>query len=121
MIENKISSHEGSGAVAQVEEPKLDAVRTASSEHDPDVVEFFRLVDQFEAEHSLEALFAIVDLKPKDAPSHPIREPARRALAPIRAQMKKIEHLDRPEITARWRRVSQAVGMINSDKVHHDR
>lgn len=81
--------------------------------------------EKFEAEHSIEELLAITDLAPEDAPNHPVREPARKALIPI---VEKLNHLrdkttisksEYAELEAKYKRLSSAVGMINRGKVRH--
>lgn len=98
--------------------PKSE-IPEAQIEGDPRIAEFNALCDAFEAKHSIEALMAITDLTPADARNHPIREPARLDLPPIVALRKALS--DNDEVKARYKRISQAVGMINSGKVDHTR
>lgn len=92
----------------------------------PEIEEFTKMVDGFESEHSLAELFLIIDLAPAEAPNHPIREPARIALGPIVAKLNLIKNETNissekySELRARQKYLSQAVGMINKNKVRHD-
>lgn len=96
-------------------------------ECEPEIAEFEKMLEAFEAEHSLTDLNAIIDLTPAEAPMNPVREPARLALAPIVAKMKVLkketnitpEKYD--ELEARYKIISRAVGMINNNKVDHNR
>lgn len=89
-------------------------------------VEMFEAgLNLFESKHSLEALNAITNLTPAEAPHHPIREQARKDLIPIVTLLNVIKektniskpHLD--ELTRRYLVLSKAVGMINNNKVRH--
>lgn len=92
-----------------------------------DIASFENMVDIFTAEHSLAELNAIVDLTPEAAPQHPVREPARVALNRIYSKLVVIENKTNvspeklAELKAKFRVISQAVGMINNNKVWHDR
>lgn len=103
--------------------PEPPAVPEASKESELNIAEFEALIDAFEATHSLDALNAIIDLTVAEAKVHPVREPARNDLAPIFAKLNKIDvtHKQYAELKARWMRISNAVGMINNNKVDHDR
>ncbi len=57
-----------------------------------EVSRFESMLAAFEAEHDLEALRAIVDLRPEDAYKYPIRERAKAALIPIVAALNGLEH-----------------------------
>ncbi len=98
----------------------------------PDIVEqarteFDSLVSKFESTHSLAELHLIVDLTPQEAPNHPLREPARVALIPIVKLLNELKATygeTSPEyqsIKEKYMRLSRAVGMINKDKVDHNR
>ena len=95
-----------------------------------EVADFEKRIASFESTHSLEALHAITDLKVKDAPNHPVREPARKALIPIVVQLNILElHKNQGKISTEqheklrleYMRLSRAVGMINNNKVDHTR
>jgi hypothetical protein len=92
-----------------------------------EVIEFRDMVTAFEAEHSVEELYAIIDLTPEDAPNHPVREPARKALNAILAKLNilmnetNITPGEYEELEKKWKYLSNAVGMINRGKVYHDR
>lgn len=93
----------------------------------PEIADFEKMIASFEAEHSLADLLLIVDLTQDEAPHHPAREPARLALPPIVAKLnflKKETNISTEkykEIREKYMRLSRAVGMINNNKVHHDR
>jgi hypothetical protein len=107
--------------------PELFAIPEVKRECGPEIAEFESLIASFESTFSLEALHQIVDLTPADAPKHPIREPARVALIPIVKLLNALK--DETDITPEkhadlkkeYKRLSQAVGMINRDKVDHTR
>ena len=106
---------------------KQNAPPEIKRECGPEIVKFDELIVAFEQEHSLEALHLIIDLKRAEAPEHPVREPARKALAPVFAQLKVLKlETDIPEerlleIKQDYKRLSMAVGVINNDKVDHTR
>jgi len=93
----------------------------------PEIVEFEAMIALFESMHSLEELHSIIDLTPGEAPKHPIREPARVALIPIVAKLnilKKETDITpgkHDELKAKYKQLSRAVGMINNNKVDHNR
>lgn len=99
----------------------------AKLECGPEIAKFEEMVVSFEAEHSLEELHAIIDLTPEEAPKHPLREPARVALIPIVTQLNKLKQETDiapekyEEMRAKYKRLSQAIGMINKGKVDHTR
>lgn len=91
----------------------------------PKVEELEGMFENFEQTHDLAALNAVANLTPAEAPSHPVREPAKQALNPIYKKLELIK--DQTNITAekyaelkvKWKRLSQAVGMINNNIVDH--
>ncbi len=95
----------------------------------PEIAEFETMITDFEKNHSLEALLAITELTVKDAPNHPVREPAKIALASIIAKFEVLkkettisdEQLELLE--AKRKKLSMAVGLINikENKVYHNR
>ena len=93
----------------------------------PDVAQFESLVNSFESTHSLAELHSIVDLTPEDAPNHPVREPARLALIPIVAMLDTLRKETNispekyEELRTKYKRLSNAVGIINNNKVDHER
>jgi len=93
----------------------------------PEIVEFEAMIALFESMHSLVDLHSIIDLAQVEAPKHPIREPARVALIPIVALLNTLKKetdisLEKhEELKAKYMRLSRAVGMINKNKVDHDR
>jgi|SRR3989344_6424184 len=96
-------------------------------EVEPEITQFESMVTLFESTHSLSKLHLIIDLTPQEAPKHAIREPARVALIPIVAllnTLKKETNIStkkHEELKAKYRRLSRAVGMINNNKVNHNR
>lgn len=90
-----------------------------------EVQEFESLLESFESKHSLEALNAIIDLTPQEAPGHPVREPARKDLIPIVALMNSLKEETNiskerhDELKEKYMKLSRAVGMINNNKVRH--
>lgn len=90
-----------------------------------EVVELQNLFNEFESKHPLDELYSIIDLTYKDAPNHPVREPARQYLIPILAKLnilKKETNVtteEYDELNIRYKRISNAVGFINGDKVRH--
>ena len=93
----------------------------------PEIIEFEAMIALFESMHSLEELHSIIDLTPIEASKHAIREPARVALIPIVAKLntlKKETNIStekHEELKAKYRRLSRAVGMINNNKIDHNR
>jgi hypothetical protein len=93
----------------------------------PEIVEFEAMVALFESMHSLEELYSIIELTPGEAPKHPTREPARVALIPIVAKLNilkketNITSEQHEELKAKYKRLSRAVGIINNNKVDHNR
>jgi len=93
----------------------------------PEIAEFEGLIASFESTHSLAELHAITDLTPKEAPMHPVREPAKEALVPITDMLNKLKRETNitpekhEELKSEYRRLSRAVGMINGGKVDHNR
>lgn len=96
-------------------------------ESGPEIAEFEGMVASFESTHSLAELNLIIDLTFSDAPEHPIRELARLALIPIVAKLNalkretNISNEKYEKLKAEYKRLSRAVGMINNNKVDHNR
>src|SRR3989344_5289654 len=94
---------------------------------EPEIAQFENIIALFESTHSLEDLHLIIDLTPQEAPKNAIREPARVALIPIIAllnTLKKKTNISTEkyeELKEKCRRLSRAVGMINNNKVDHNR
>lgn len=90
-------------------------------------VEFDSLVASFESKYSLVELNSIIDLTPQEATNHPLREPARVALIEIVKILNRLKvtygetSLEYQSIKANYMRLSRAVGIINKNKVDHDR
>ena len=105
--------------------PEAVIVREDLRECAPEIAEFEGMITSFELTYPLEALLLIVNLTPKEAPKHPIREPAKNALIPI---LEKLNTLGREtnispekyeELEAQYMRLSRAVGFVNNNKVDH--
>ncbi len=96
-------------------------------ESGPEVIKFKEMIDSFESEHSLAELHQIINLTPKEAPDYPLRESAKKALIPIVKLLNTLRDEtdisleEWKELKGQYRRLSQAVGIINNNKVHHDR
>jgi hypothetical protein len=94
-------------------------------ESGPEVEKLEDMFENFEQTHDLIALHAVTNLTPEEAPQHPVREPAKQALNPIykKLQVIKDETNITPEkyaeLKVKWKRLSQAVGMINNNIVDH--
>jgi hypothetical protein len=93
----------------------------------PEVEQFKGMVSSFEATYPLAELHAITEITSAEMNDHPLRTPAKNALIPIQEQMKLLEKETDisaeglKELKALWKRLSQAVGMINAGKVDHTR
>ncbi len=82
------------------------------------------LMDDFEEKYPLEVLHAITDIPLAELVQHPVRKPANIALVHIRKAFAGIPAgTNTTELSERWLRLSQAVGMYNSvtKTVDHDR
>ena len=96
-------------------------------EAEPEIAQFESMITLFESTHSLAELNLIIDLTATEASKNPIREPARVALIPIIAllnTLKKETNIStekHEELKTKYRRLSRAVGMINNNKVDHNR
>jgi hypothetical protein len=107
--------------------PEAEMVPEHLRESGPEIAEFENLIALFESEHSLEALHAITDLTPAEAPQHPLREPARLALIPISNLLNTLKHETditrekHEELVEKYMPLSMAVGMLNSNKIRHNR
>jgi hypothetical protein len=96
-----------------------------------EISDYLKRVEEFESKYNLGELHDIIDLNPEDAPNHPVRESARKALIPIVAQLNilgihrvknRISKLEYDEsIKEAYMRLSRAVGIINNRKVDHNR
>jgi len=90
-----------------------------------EIIELQNLFTEFASDHSLNELYAIINLTAEDALNHPVRESARKDLAPIVARLNILkqetnitaERYD--ELQAQYENLSKAVGIINGDKVRH--
>jgi len=107
--------------------PEYENVPESLRECASEVAEFEAMIASFELSHPLAELMSIVELTQADAPYHPVREPARLALALIlkslnvlkdETDISKDEH-DRLKLE--YKRLSRAVGVINNGIVDHNR
>ena len=93
----------------------------------PEIAEFEEILASFELIHSLAELHLIIDLKPEDASKYPLRESAKAALIPIVAKLNILKKETNivpekyEELKAKYMHFSRAVGMINNNKVDHNR
>lgn len=89
---------------------------------------FHKQADIYEEKHSLEDLCLITEMNPADAPSHPLREPARIDLIMVVALLNfikdqtDISEEEYKKLQKRYRTFSDAVGFINGNthKVRHE-
>jgi hypothetical protein len=90
-----------------------------------EIEKFESLVGVFESKYSLAELNSIIDLTPQEAPNHPLREPARIALILIVGALNNLKNSIPKEqheaLKAKYKKLSRAVGIINSGKVDHNR
>ncbi len=95
----------------------------------PEIKEFESKIKLFESEYSLEELTAIVtpeDLE-RDERTNALRYYAKKALGPIVFQLNALEketdisQEKLQELKVKYKRLSQAVGIINNNKVDHTR
>jgi hypothetical protein len=92
-----------------------------------EVLELEGIITSFESMYSLEDLHAIQVLTVEEAPIHPLRAPANKALNPITALLKvlkketDISDEQHAALFQEYKRLSRAVGIINNDKVDHTR
>ena len=90
-----------------------------------EVIKLQNLFDEFESKHPIDELYSIIDLTYKDAPNHPVREPARQDLIPIVDTLnilKKETDITTEEydkLNTQYKHLSNAVGFINGDQVRH--
>jgi len=92
----------------------------------PEVKELERMFEDFERTHDPEALSAITDITTlEEAQAHPTWMPAQLALHPIYAKFRvlkdetNITDEKHAELKTKWKRLTQAVGMINNGKLDH--
>ena len=110
-----------------LDHPEIAIAPEDRIESAPEIAEFERMIELFESEHSLAKLHLIVDLTAEEAPRHPVREPARLALIPIVSKLNFLKQKTNilsekeEELKAKYMRLSRAVGIINNNKVQHDR
>jgi hypothetical protein len=96
-------------------------------EAEPEITQFESMITLFESTHSLSELNSVIDLSPQEAPEHIVREPARVALIPIVTilnTLKKETNISTEkyeELKSKYLILSRAVGMINNNKVDHNR
>lgn len=83
--------------------------------------EFKRMLDEFEATYSIEELFAVVDLTADPDRKHPLRDLAKKALNPINEFRSKNISTGDDELNTQWKKISNAVGIINKGMVDHNR
>ena len=107
--------------------PEHGVSQRGPSEGGPQVAEFEKLVASFESTYSLAELHAIVDLRMEDAPRHPLREPAKEALAPIVGLLNylkeetSISPAKYRELKEKYVRLTRAVGIIKNNVVVHNK
>jgi hypothetical protein len=96
-------------------------------ESEPEIKELKEMLVAFESIHSIAELHLIINLKSEDASRYPLRESAKVALIPIVAKLnilKKETNISLEkyeELKAKYMHFSRAVGIINNNKVDHNR
>lgn len=96
-------------------------------ECEPEIAEFEKMLASFELIHSLVELHLIIDLKPEDAWKYALRESAKVMLIPIVAKLHMLKEETNiapekyEELRAKYAVLNRAVGMINNNKVDHNR
>ena len=93
----------------------------------PEVMELEELFTSFETTHNLGELHLITDLTPEEASKNLLREAAKADLIPIVELLNRLKEEtnisgeDHNALKAKYRRFSQAVGIIHDNKVDHAR
>ena len=108
-----------------------ESMRNPSREHlpsgEPELEAVESLIAAFEQKYSLEELNAVTQLSGENGYSHPLRDPAKHALGPIRELIYVlIEKTSVPkemyeQLEAKYQILARAVGLINRGTVEHDR
>ena len=108
-----------------------EAMREPSREHlpsgEPELKAVESLISAFEQQYPLAELNAVKELSKQDGYAHPLRDPAKRALGPIRDLIYVlIEETNVPKETyfmleAKYKMLAQAVGVISHGVVDHTR
>ena len=125
--ERRQQEDDGQNAQWVKDHPEIVIAPENLRECEPEIAEFEKMLEMFESTHPLAELFLIVDLTSEEAPKHPLREPARKALVPIVAKMNVIKNETNippekcEELREKYMKLSRAVGMINHGKVDHTR
>lgn len=120
MYEEYMSSHPDAEKVIPVEQ-RRDCER--------EVEELLTMLKAFESGRPIIELYSITNLSPDEAPNHPVREPARKALIPIVAllnTLKKETNISEEKykkLEGLYKYLSNAVGMINAStgNIDHER
>lgn len=103
-----------------------EAPKVSLEECEQKIGEVLDLIETFHTNHPIDQLLAITDLAAKDAPDHPVREPARKDLPAIGFALRFLETQTNiaPEryikLHALYVRLIRAVGSIRNGKVDHD-
>ena len=99
--------------------------KVSPEECEQKVKKFLGLITAFEQKHSIEKLLAITELTAKNAPDHPVREPARKDLPAIGFALRFLQENTNIlpekyiELHTLFVRLQRAVGSINGGKVDH--
>ena len=107
--------------------PSLKDPMEILREAGPEIAEFEAMVTSFELKHPLEELNAITNITMEESRRNPVRESARVDLFPIVFKLnilKKETNISEEKydkIKAKYMRISRAVGIINNNKVDHER
>jgi len=96
-------------------------------ESGPLVIEWEGTVTSFEAIYSLSELHAITEITPEESEAHRLREPAKEAFCRIEVNLDSLKRETNvskekfEELQAKYKLLSQAVGIINKGRVDHTR
>lgn len=96
-------------------------------ERSPEIGKIEEMFRSFESTYPLQALHAIINLTPDEAPLHRLREPAKEALCPILDSLIALKNKTNispgkyNELFAKYKRLARAVGIIKNNKVDHNR
>jgi hypothetical protein len=107
--------------------PDVEIPPGSLKESGPEIDEFEKLIAAFEDNNSLEELHQIINLTPQEAPFNVARERAKAALGPIVEKLNSIKRETdisksrHDELKAEYMRLSRAVGIINNNRVDHNR
>ena len=106
--------------------PDLNLPDNERRDSKAEIIEFRSMLAKFEFDHPLELLMGITDLKAEDAPSHPIREPARKDYVILKEKLTNLSREtnisgeDESKFDAHLKRVWRSIGTFRWGKIVHD-